>query len=337
MHNARARQDAQPRSSRRLNDQRLQARTRDAAAALLEQLYGSQVRAEFYVHDNLSVQFTPVSIGTIKLVRADVTAVSSERLLESCVQIYLPKRGALRQRTRTSEIVADRNTLSVMRPDEATRLDVIEGAAFVLTIPLTLISERASLAQVGEANSNVASQLPDQLTMADPLVSALSRHAQAAFTEMSALRRVGHAPLVVSGYEDLLLNLVTSVLLPRTTNDLKEIENFPSPAMRARDYIAEHAMEPIELAQLSADLGVSMRALQSGFQRHFGMSARDFILECRLDAARSSLLSLENEENVITIALSCGFGNLSHFAAKYRDKFQELPSETLRRKRSGSN
>jgi len=42
------------------------------------------------------------------------------------------------------------------------------------------------------------------------------------------------------------------------------------------------------------------------------------------------LLSGESGASVTAAAMASGFTDLSHFSAKYRDKFGELPSETLR-------
>jgi len=36
---------------------------------------------------------------------------------------------------------------------------------------------------------------------------------------------------------------------------------------------------------------------------------------------------------VTTVAHACGFSNLGHFSARYRRRFGELPSETLRQAR----
>jgi AraC-like DNA-binding protein len=43
------------------------------------------------------------------------------------------------------------------------------------------------------------------------------------------------------------------------------------------------------------------------------------------------LLSLPDRTTTVSAAaFECGFGDLSDFSAKYRNKYGELPSETLR-------
>ena len=88
---------------------------------------------------------------------------------------------------------------------------------------------------------------------------------------------------------------------------------------------------------MAQGLGVSMRALQMKFLKEYGFSPRDFILECRLDKARSMLLSGASIFGVTEVCYECGFPNPSHFAAKYRDRFGELPSETLKTVRQYEN
>jgi transcriptional regulator GlxA family with amidase domain len=53
----------------------------------------------------------------------------------------------------------------------------------------------------------------------------------------------------------------------------------------------------------------------------------------RLERARNLLLKPDDTASVTGIALLCGFSNLGHFANAYRNRFGELPSQTLHRSR----
>jgi transcriptional regulator GlxA family with amidase domain len=53
-------------------------------------------------------------------------------------------------------------------------------------------------------------------------------------------------------------------------------------------------------------------------------------MECRLERARDRLSVPTLADSVTDVALECGFRDLSHFAAKYHEKYGEPPSETLR-------
>jgi transcriptional regulator GlxA family with amidase domain len=73
-----------------------------------------------------------------------------------------------------------------------------------------------------------------------------------------------------------------------------------------------------------------MRAMQENFQKHFGFSPRDYVMECRLERARELLSLTDKISSVTDIAMASGFSDLGYFSAKYRDKYGELPSETMR-------
>lgn len=56
-----------------------------------------------------------------------------------------------------------------------------------------------------------------------------------------------------------------------------------------------------------------------------------FLKQLRLERAREMLERSDINRSVTDTAISCGFGNLGHFAGDYFKRFGEHPSETLRR------
>jgi transcriptional regulator GlxA family with amidase domain len=74
-----------------------------------------------------------------------------------------------------------------------------------------------------------------------------------------------------------------------------------------------------------------VRSLQAGFAAHRGYSAMSFLRERRLMLARTRLLMARPGTTVAQIALSCGFEHLGRFSKRYRERFGENPSESLRR------
>ncbi|WP_158290230.1 AraC family transcriptional regulator [Ramlibacter sp. WS9] len=98
---------------------------------------------------------------------------------------------------------------------------------------------------------------------------------------------------------------------------------------RAIDYIQANAGADVTLADVAAAAGVGARALTSGFEKKLGISPMRYLQQCRLERARADLL--DARASVTEIAYRWGFGNLGDFAARYRERFGEKPSETLRR------
>jgi AraC-like DNA-binding protein len=105
-------------------------------------------------------------------------------------------------------------------------------------------------------------------------------------------------------------------------------ETLPGALRRARDCLHAHAAEPLDLAQLAAASGI--RALQLGFQRHFGTSISQMLLEIRLSHLNAQLKRAAPDARIIDLAFDLGFTHLGRMAGAYRAKFGETPSATLR-------
>jgi AraC-like DNA-binding protein len=106
---------------------------------------------------------------------------------------------------------------------------------------------------------------------------------------------------------------------------------MPESTRRARDYIHAHAQLAPTVAEIAQAAGVGVRALALGFDKHFGMSPLRYLQQVRLDGVRAHLCSAPPGDTVTRIAFDWGFANLGVFAARYRERFGETPSETLRR------
>jgi len=99
----------------------------------------------------------------------------------------------------------------------------------------------------------------------------------------------------------------------------------------AEDYMRDHAEEPLTIAEIADAVGVGPRALQAAFRATYDATPRQVLAEIRLEKARARLLAPEEEMTVTDVALASGFVHFGRFAAAYRERYGELPSETLRR------
>lgn len=109
----------------------------------------------------------------------------------------------------------------------------------------------------------------------------------------------------------------------------------PRTVKRAQEILRAHLELPITLEELCTLTGASSRALQQGFARHTGTSPMAWLRELRLDHVRGRLqasagdgTSIGTAVKVADVAARYGFFHLGHFAAHYRRRFGELPSET---------
>jgi transcriptional regulator GlxA family with amidase domain len=111
----------------------------------------------------------------------------------------------------------------------------------------------------------------------------------------------------------------------------------PRPRVRARDRALRKALEligdphaePVRLEKLSRAVNVSWRTLDYAFREHYGMTPKSYLTAVRLNKARKDLLAAEPGETVEGIAARWGFFHPSRFAARYREQFGELPSQTI--------
>jgi len=99
---------------------------------------------------------------------------------------------------------------------------------------------------------------------------------------------------------------------------------------RAMEWIEDHLDEPLTVSDVAAAAGLSTRQLQEVFRRQRGVSPMEVVRDLRLTRAHAQL---RGSTSVGDVAHACGFGHLSRFASAYRDRFGELPSETLQRRR----
>lgn len=130
--------------------------------------------------------------------------------------------------------------------------------------------------------------------------------------------------------------VMTALLSAQPHNYSEMLQQRESPAApyyvrRAETFIEANADQPISIEDLIRASGASIRSLQSGFRRFRNTTPMGHIRDVRLSRAREDLLFSEPAETSVTdVAIRWGFFHLGNFAAQYRRKFGELPSETLR-------
>jgi AraC family ethanolamine operon transcriptional activator len=98
------------------------------------------------------------------------------------------------------------------------------------------------------------------------------------------------------------------------------------------EYCEHHAHQPLRIGDLCRQLGVSERTLRYTFQELSGISPLDYLKAQRLNRVRRVLHDCDPANTPVKqVALENGFFHLGHFSRDYKDLFDELPSETIRR------
>jgi AraC family transcriptional regulator len=92
----------------------------------------------------------------------------------------------------------------------------------------------------------------------------------------------------------------------------------------ARDYVREHALEPLSLGKVARAAGRHEIHLAREFARFFGVSVGEFARRVRTE--RAARLLLKTPANISAIALDCGFNSHSHLCREFRMHFGVTPS-----------
>jgi transcriptional regulator GlxA family with amidase domain len=106
----------------------------------------------------------------------------------------------------------------------------------------------------------------------------------------------------------------------------------PRDVRRAIDYIDANLDEPIGFTDITAAAGIPGRTLSQHFRRFRDTTPMHYLRDARLDKVHEALRRAEPEESIISIASRWGFLHMGRFAAVYRKRFGEAPSETLGRR-----
>jgi AraC-like DNA-binding protein len=142
------------------------------------------------------------------------------------------------------------------------------------------------------------------------------------------------SPLAVSTMSETLADLVIRCAPHRLSGHLeKKRVSMVAPwhVRRAIDYMYANITEPFTISMVADDVGVSLRALQTGFKAFKGTSPGAYLRAMRLKAARDQLRDPLNQQSVREICMRWGFFHPGRFSVVYRSAFGENPSDTRSR------
>lgn len=274
-----------------------------------------------------------LTLGDVSLTRHEHLGFRFSAWHADTLHLAIPLRGGTRVKSRNRDTCTSPFVLGgTLPPNDAFAVNALPGVSYTVNIPISVLARQIeALGEDAEVGGTIA---PTVDLQSGPGV-ALVRNVLTIFNELQTLSSAGLSGLVVASFSEALLNLTLAAALPKLRAKLCEtpVQIASGTAERTRQYLIAYAHEPIRIADLAAEMGVGIRALQAAFRRHVGCSPREYLFKCRLDLARARLLSALPTDTVSSIAIDCGFLNLGLFASRYRRTFGELPSQTLARNR----
>lgn len=139
----------------------------------------------------------------------------------------------------------------------------------------------------------------------------------------------------ISGIEDLLMNSLLHLQPSNYHGDVvRPSQQAAHPVVRdAIAYIDAHLAERLTMKSISDNVHMSVRSIQQGFRKELGVTPIAYVRERRLERVHDELADALPSDGVTVTgtATRWGFHHLGSFAADYRKRWGETPSETLRR------
>ena len=257
--------------------------------------------------------------------------------LERFFLVQVPLTGTAYIRAGTTELDAvPEQTASLLSPTIPTRMMWRDCGQAILLFDRRVVEQRAA-ALSGRVSGTVEF---------DPVIDLEAPSGRALRSSLAELMRLAErlgpcgtlSPVAMADWRELLLDHLLNGqqhgLSDAITTFSGRAERLPRALRTARDYLADNAGEPLDLAQLACVSGIGIRALQLGFRRHFGLSISQMLLDIRLAGLHARLAQAAPDVSITDLAFDLGFTHLGRMAGAYREKFGETPSATLRRKMS---
>jgi AraC-like DNA-binding protein len=173
-------------------------------------------------------------------------------------------------------------------------------------------------------------ELPDTVSATEGAGGRLRRTVSFVAHE---LQSAGTDPALRASLDQLLLSALLPLVVGGSAGTAwtGRVGVDKRPARRAEEYLRTQFHEAITIADLVRESGCSRSVLFEAFKQACGCTPMEYLTELRLSRAMARLRSAGPDDTVTEIALACGFTHLGRFSELYRNRFDELPSATLRR------
>lgn len=127
--------------------------------------------------------------------------------------------------------------------------------------------------------------------------------------------------------EDALVAALTN--LDDEESHIVRHERYESLVRAVERYIDENYAEAISSTQLETAIEIPQKTLQRAFRARRGITIRSYLTRVRLDAMRRALEGNPETTSVTSAAVDAGLFHVGRASMAYRERFGELPSETL--------
>jgi AraC-like DNA-binding protein len=249
------------------------------------------------------------------------------------ITLLAPRRGGLATDNGGFHLDAPAGCMIVPRRGRRRTRVGPEFEGLAVLFPANRLRQRA-IANPADGRA-LAARLGDGGALAGPQAALLGETLSFLAGQFDAADTLATSGRALRSVAALLSDMLLDCFQAGTEPAAGKVPRMPGPAQvrRAEEAIRARLGEDFSVRALAAELGIGTRALELAFLRHRGITPREALAHSRLDAAHSRLRSAGPAETVTSIAMACGVTHLGRFAARYRERFGELPSDTLQHAR----
>jgi AraC-like DNA-binding protein len=208
---------------------------------------------------------------------------------------------------------------------------VSEGACRFATMSLTPVD----LAAASKAITGHELAPPRETRVIRPHPAAMARlialHEKASKLAKEAPATLAH-PAAGKALEQELVQAMVACLVEECTSGTNVGRGHAKLIARFEEFLELRQYEPVYLAEICAEIGVSERTLRNCCQEHLGMGPIRYLWLRRIHLAHRALLCADPASATVTgIATEYGFWELGRFSVQYHELFGEAPSTSLHR------
>ena len=132
-------------------------------------------------------------------------------------------------------------------------------------------------------------------------------------------------------FEQLIAALRGSHDVDATRSERKR-QAYSSMVKNVEDYALAHVGDHLQVSDLCQVAAASERTLENAFKDVLAITPVAYLIRLRLHRVRQALLAGHQGSTTVSAeALNWGFWHFGEFSRAYRECFDELPSDTLRR------
>ena len=251
-------------------------------------------------------------------------------MLCSFYLLQIPLSGNARVQHRGEDVVAGVKTATVLNPDRPTKMQWQTNCRKLL-----LQIDKSHLDLVAETLTGAPLPGPVRFRTGVDLNSQNGAALKRLIMNCVSTVEHGQAFQGKINASDLQIEFdLASALLMLQQSNVSHIVHAPCGGATTRslklamDYIHANLHEAISLSDIALHAEVSMRMLQKGFSRRYGLTPMRYLKNARLDVARYQLMARQNTPPVTLVAFNSGFSHLGRFAQEYKERFGCSPNET---------